>query len=281
MVQGVTLYDFPWTDDFSEARNFANSKATKDWILSVDADEIITGLDKIELRPYHAYRIVTRNYSINPRWSNSTENIGEYPQEKGTRWFPSTKIRLFPNDKRIQFEYPVHEVVENSIYHLGMGLVEAKDTIVHHYGRLDDNYEYGHGDRYLALLYKQLESGKNDLRSMEQLALQMQAMGKYKEAREFWDKILLITPDDNTAFLNMGHCYAEENSWEEALKWSQKALDAEPDNKDAAMNVATCEVMVGNRDAAEKICQDLMVKYPLYPLPKALVNAMTINQSGG
>jgi predicted Zn-dependent protease len=79
----------------------------------------------------------------------------------------------------------------------------------------------------------------------------------------------------------MGHCYAEENSWEEALKWSQKALDAEPDNKDAAMNVATCEVMVGNRDAAEKICQDLMVKYPLYPLPKALVNAMTINQSGG
>lgn len=35
------VYDFTWIDDFSKARNFAKSKANNDWILSIDADEIL------------------------------------------------------------------------------------------------------------------------------------------------------------------------------------------------------------------------------------------------
>ena len=33
------VYDFAWCDDFAAARNFAFSKASCDYILSVDADE--------------------------------------------------------------------------------------------------------------------------------------------------------------------------------------------------------------------------------------------------
>lgn len=35
------IYDFEWVDDFSAARNFAFSKATKDYIYSADADEVL------------------------------------------------------------------------------------------------------------------------------------------------------------------------------------------------------------------------------------------------
>lgn len=35
------IYDFEWKDDFSQARNFSFSKATKDYILWLDADDII------------------------------------------------------------------------------------------------------------------------------------------------------------------------------------------------------------------------------------------------
>ncbi len=35
------IYDFPWIDDFSAARNFAFSKATMDYIYTADADEEI------------------------------------------------------------------------------------------------------------------------------------------------------------------------------------------------------------------------------------------------
>ena len=35
------IYDFKWVDDFSKARNYSFSKATKDYILWLDADDII------------------------------------------------------------------------------------------------------------------------------------------------------------------------------------------------------------------------------------------------
>ena len=35
------IYDFEWTGDFSEARNFAFSKASCDYIFSADADEVL------------------------------------------------------------------------------------------------------------------------------------------------------------------------------------------------------------------------------------------------
>jgi glycosyltransferase involved in cell wall biosynthesis len=36
------IYDFEWCNDFSKARNFSISKASKDWILVLDADEFVT-----------------------------------------------------------------------------------------------------------------------------------------------------------------------------------------------------------------------------------------------
>ena len=38
------IYDFAWTGDFSDARNFAFSKATMDYIYSADADEVLDDL---------------------------------------------------------------------------------------------------------------------------------------------------------------------------------------------------------------------------------------------
>ena len=36
------VYDFPWTDDFSAARNFVFSRATQEYIYSADADEVLS-----------------------------------------------------------------------------------------------------------------------------------------------------------------------------------------------------------------------------------------------
>ena len=35
------IYDFTWTGNFSDARNFSFSKATKDYIYCADADEVL------------------------------------------------------------------------------------------------------------------------------------------------------------------------------------------------------------------------------------------------
>ncbi len=41
-VFGAKVFDFEWTDDFATARNFSISKAKGDWILIMDADEVIS-----------------------------------------------------------------------------------------------------------------------------------------------------------------------------------------------------------------------------------------------
>lgn len=43
------VYDFPWCDDFSKARNYSFSKATQDFIMWLDADDVILQEDQDKL----------------------------------------------------------------------------------------------------------------------------------------------------------------------------------------------------------------------------------------
>src|SRR5688572_1371573 len=45
------IYEYPWTGDFSEARNHSIAHATGNWILVLDADERIAARDARQLRP--------------------------------------------------------------------------------------------------------------------------------------------------------------------------------------------------------------------------------------
>ena len=44
------IYDFKWINDFSAARNFSFSKASKDYIMWLDADDVILYEDKVKLQ---------------------------------------------------------------------------------------------------------------------------------------------------------------------------------------------------------------------------------------
>ena len=44
------IYDYSWNDDFAAARNFAFSKATKEYIYSADADEVIDSANRLRFR---------------------------------------------------------------------------------------------------------------------------------------------------------------------------------------------------------------------------------------
>ncbi len=43
------LYDFKWIEDFAAARNYSFSKATKEYVMWLDADDVITQKDKVGL----------------------------------------------------------------------------------------------------------------------------------------------------------------------------------------------------------------------------------------
>lgn len=270
----VKVYNFTWTDDFSEARQFANDHATMGWILSIDADEVMTGLDvwKQKLQPFYAYRICTRNYTHRIEFANLVYNKGEYEQEEGVGWFPSVKIRLWPRDERVRWEYPVHEVVENSVYHLGMGLLEPSDLIVHHYGRMDDKYEKDRAEKYYDYLHKQWKSGKNDLRSLEQLATQAQAMERWEDAVYFWNEVIKLEPDNNDAPLNLCHVNAKQEKWEEAHKWATRRLMLMPENRDSLQNLAYTSYMMKDYVMAVTLAKKVLKMEPNQPVALTIIN---------
>lgn len=43
------IYDFIWCDDFSKARNFSFSKATCDYVMWLDADDVILPRDAAQI----------------------------------------------------------------------------------------------------------------------------------------------------------------------------------------------------------------------------------------
>lgn len=84
--------DYVWEDHFAKARNHALSKATGDWILSIDADEFLTC-------PFSKVREATRlaYMAVNVKM---TAERGDAP----TFWFP----RLFLRSPNIYWEGAAH-----------------------------------------------------------------------------------------------------------------------------------------------------------------------------
>ena len=277
---GAKVYDFEWTDDFSEARNLSLSKATGDWILVLDADETISALDYDRLTRIvknnadhpPAYSIMTRNYVKPPYVVGWTCNNGEYPdEEEGTGWYPSWKVRLFPNESRIRFENPVHEFVHDSLKRNGIEMIES-DIPVHHYGQLNREEYVAKGDKYFQLGKKKLEEKGEDLDALTELAVQAGGeFGKYEEAVGLWERVLKIDPRNTKALLNMGGAFLRLHKYEAARTSSKMAMSLDPDLKEPIIIYATSEVLIGNAGETIPILEGLLKKVPEYPLALAIL----------
>lgn len=279
---GAKVYDFEWTEDFSEARNVSLSKATGNWILVLDADETISPLDYDRLTKIvknnadhpAAYSITTRNYVKPPYVIGWTCNSGEYPdEEEGTGWYPSLKVRLFPNNNHIHFENPVHEFVEASVKKNGIK-IRKSDIPVHHYGQLDREHYVAKGDKYYQLGKKKLEEKGEDLKALTELAVQAGGeFGKYEEAVDLWKRVLKIDPRNTTALVNMGGSLLKLEKYEAAHTSSKMAMALAPDLKEAVIIYTTCEVLIGDAGKAIPILESLLKEVPEYPMALAILAA--------
>ena len=271
-VFGAKVFDFKWTDDFSEARNLSIAKASGKWIFVMDADEVLSPLDYGLLKRLVekstpgpvAYSVVTRNYTTQTNIIGWNLNEGKYQSEEvGSGWIPSTKVRLFPNDKRFRFEYPVHEKLEPSLKRLGIEI--KKTTIpVHHYGQMNQKNGDGKGEIYYQIGKRKLDEKKDDLVAIHELAVQAGGLGKHREAIELWQRLIVLKPDSPLAFVNMGTAYLKIGKYDDALKAAKRAVELAPRMKEAINNHALCELYRGNAGQAIVILKKLLGQEPHY-----------------
>jgi GT2 family glycosyltransferase/acetyltransferase-like isoleucine patch superfamily enzyme/2-polyprenyl-3-methyl-5-hydroxy-6-metoxy-1,4-benzoquinol methylase/Flp pilus assembly protein TadD len=278
---GAKVFDFPWTNDFSNARNHSLSQASGDWILVLDADEVISPLDYAALerivrkRPAKpaGYSMVTRNYTDEVATQGWIANDRRYRREEaGTGWFPSLKVRLFINDKRIQFQNPVHEFVEASLEKAGIE-IKSFDMPVHHYGRFDKDKLIRKGKEYFLLGKQKIEEMKGDIKALKELAVQASELGEYEAGVGLWKKVIELDQNDPKAFLNISYAYMKLEKYQEALAYSRRAMELGPTMKEAALNYAGSELIIGDINKTISVLEMLLERDPDYPPAIALTAA--------
>ena len=277
---GAKVYEMDWRDDFSEARNMSLSKASGDWILVLDADEVIASRDFAELgalvgkkKSGFAYAFTTRNYVTRANVEGWTRNDGVYSEEAGMGWLPSCKVRLFQNESRTRFENPVHELVEPSLKRVGTKMLDSRIPI-HHYGKLNDEKSLAKGERYYLLGKQKLEEKGDDRMSLLELALQAAELKRYDEAVDLWHRLLKIEPNFAKAYFNLGFAYLKLGKFNEGIKASLKALEVDPSLKEATLNLASCELYGGSTDKAAAALEGMLEKHPGHPSATALLGAI-------
>ncbi|MGC2062674.1 MAG: tetratricopeptide repeat protein [Thermodesulfovibrionales bacterium] len=274
---GAKLYDFPWTDDFSEARNASISRASGDWILVLDADEVISPRDHSDLmrltantgRPV-SYSFVTRNYIPQIHKTGWSANDGTYMEEAGAGWFGSTKVRLFPRDARVRFSNPVHELVEPSLAKTEISVMECAIP-VHHYGKLDQEKVDVKWEEYYFLGRKKLDGTGENADALRELAIQAGELTRFDEAIELWQRAIRLQPGMVIAYLNLASVYLQKDDFKPALAAAEEALKLSPDGKEAICNYALCELYAGSAERAMDVLGGLLQKDPAYPSANILL----------
>lgn len=99
-LSGAAMFPVPWEDDFSRARNMVLDQARGDWILSIDADEVLDACDA------GALRACMGNPAIRSAWGLMRPMHG---------WTSCRVLRLFRNDPAVRFEGIIHESVLDTL----------------------------------------------------------------------------------------------------------------------------------------------------------------------
>lgn len=149
---GARVYDFCWIEDFAAARNYALDLATQEWILVMDADEILEPLEPEDMARLlvadgvEGYFVRIRNYL------------------DAAGYVDDAAVRLFRNKPFYRFEGAIHEQIAGAIkrHNRGSGLARS-NLLIHHMGYLSREIaQKNKRKRNVAVITKALLSHPSD-----------------------------------------------------------------------------------------------------------------------
>jgi len=255
---GAAVFHHPWENDYSRHRNQSIEYATGEWILIMDADEVIAARDLDRIRqivrsvPADGFEFTLRNYDTR-LFANSTVTTGDYEEERGLPGFiPIDLIRLFRRDPDICFTGAVHETVSHS-FRRSRKISCRTGIPIHHYGRLRQDRMKAKQERYLSLGQKRLEDNPRDRIAYKGLAEQYLELGMPAKALEVLDRGCALFPDMVELRFNRGLALDRVRRYDEARDEYLRVLDHDPDHAGACHNLAQIYFFEDRHEAAIEV----------------------------
>jgi glycosyltransferase involved in cell wall biosynthesis len=267
---GAKMFHHPWNNDFAEARNVSLRHATCDWILVLDADEVIAlqDLPKIKTlirnKDAAGYILVTRTYQNSSTLSEWQGVEHPCPEAKGyAGYIPSPHVRLFRRDKEIYFEGKVHEIVEYAISRKGGKIVET-DIPIHHYGYISDKDSVKQKEKLYRRLIEEAETGKEpgDARSYLYKGITCIELKMYDKAEKFLNKAAAMAPENTMILFNLGLCAAAQDRTSEAIKFYNLVLKYDSKHAGAYNNLAEILEKKGRTEEVETLYHEALKHNP-------------------
>jgi glycosyltransferase involved in cell wall biosynthesis len=182
------IYDFEWINDFSAARNHAYSKATMDYQMWLDADDI--------LPPKTVKMLNELKETLDPNIDIVTMKYITHFDEHGVPILISTRERLTKREKNYKWQDPVHECIPM------VGAVLSSEMEVHH----RKNFTHENPNRNLDI-YDTLEKSGAEMTPRQQyyFARELKDHMMWAKAVYYFEKFL----DGGKGWVedNIGTCY--------------------------------------------------------------------------
>lgn len=231
---GAKVFHFSWQDDFSEAKNFAISKASGDWIAFLDADEYFPLTETKKLLPLLECFDKGGYYAVMTSWLQVREDESIFAG--------GTQARLFKKTEGLVYQNRIHE----ELFLCGKGILpytaDAVDLLaIYHTGYAGSSvYNKEKGERNIRLLLMELREYPDNYHLMCYLGDSYLRAEESKEAKKWYYEAIERMPEklnghdviSAMTFWKLMIILIEENDEEALLELYEKAIRRLPQESD-------------------------------------------------